>query len=209
MWKRLILNALQRWRTRRSLEIPYLELQAIHVAQLKTVTDREQLLQYLPARAVVAEIGVFRGDFSQEIRNRTDAATLHLIDSWEGKEGLKNLETVRRRFAPDIATGRIHITVQKSIAALPLFPENHFDWVYLDTDHSYATTAAELLLCARVVKPGGFIAGHDYVTGNWNGGVRYGVVEAVNEFCVREHWTIRFLTAETHRHLSFVIQRIQ
>jgi hypothetical protein len=46
------------------------------------------------------------------------------------------------------------------------------------------------------------------VTGNWNGGVRYGVVEAANEFCVRHDWEFIFLTAETHRHLSFAIRQI-
>lgn len=208
MWKRLILNALKRWRIRQSQQIPYVELQAIHLEHLKILTDREQLLDHLPGQAHVAEIGVYRGDFSRLILERTDPTVLYLVDSWEGREGLQNMETVRQRFEPQISAGQVRIVHRESIPALEQFPENYFDWVYLDTDHSYTTTAAELLRCARVVKPGGFISGHDYVTGNWNGGVRYGVVEAVNEFCVREHWTFRFLTAETHRHLSFVIQRM-
>jgi SAM-dependent methyltransferase len=208
MLKRLILNALQQWRIRQSGKIPYAELDAVHVSELRTLTDRDQLLENLPRQAVVAEIGVFKGDFSKKILDTTNPVVLHLIDSWDGKAGMQNLELVRQRFAPEISAGKVRLHRQKSIAALQQFPEHYFDWVYLDTDHSYATTAAELALCARVVKPSGFIAGHDYVTGNWNGGVRYGVVEAVNAFCVRENWTFRYLTAETHRHLSFAIQHI-
>lgn len=207
MLKRLILNALQHWRTRQSGKIPYVELEAVHVSELKTLTNRDILLENLPRQAVVAEIGVFKGDFSQKILNTTDPVVLHLIDSWGGTTGTTNLELVRQRFAPEISAGKVRLHRQKSIAALGQFPDHYFDWVYLDTDHSYPTTAAELALCARVVKPSGWIAGHDYVTGNWNGGVRYGVVEAVNAFCVRENWAFRYLTAETHRHLSFAIQR--
>ena len=202
------MNALQRRRTRQSEQIPYVELRAGHLEHLKTLTDRNQLLEYLPQQAVVAEIGVFKGDFSQAILDHNNPVALHLVDCWQGKAALKHLETVRQRFSNEIAAGKVRLHREKSIAALEQFPENYFDWVYLDTDHSYTTTAAELVCCARVVKPGGIIAGHDYVTGNWNGGVRYGVVEAVNEFCVRENWTLRYLTAETHRHLSFAIQRM-
>ncbi len=208
MFKRLILNALQRRRTRQSEQIPYVELHTSHLEHLKTLTDRNQLLENLPQQAIVAEIGVFKGDFSQAMLDQTNPVVLHLVDCWQGKDALEHLEIVRQRFSNEIAVGKVRLHREKSIAALEQFPENYFDWVYLDTDHSYATTAAELVCCARVVKPGGIIAGHDYVTGNWNGGVRYGVVEAVNEFCVRENWTFKYLTAETHRHLSFAIQRI-
>lgn len=208
MFKRLILNGLKRWRTRQSSRIPSVELQAIHIENLKTLTDRYQLLSLLPSDAVVAEVGVFRGEFSEAILQSTRPEILHLIDCWEGKAGLQHLDTVRQRFDAAIAAGKVRLHRQKSVAALEQFPDNYFDWVYIDTDHSYQTTAEELRCCARVVKPDGWIAGHDYVTGNWNGGVRYGVVEAVNAFCVREHWHFRYLTSETHRHLSFAIQRI-
>ncbi|MCA0235054.1 MAG: class I SAM-dependent methyltransferase [Bacteroidetes bacterium] len=208
LWKRLILNALKHWRTSQSRRIPYVEISEAHVRHLQTIPNREALLDYLPHEVVVAELGVFRGDFSRSILQRTHPSMLHLIDSWEGARSRKNLDEVRLKFQSELASGIVRIHQENSVAALSQFPDHYFDWVYIDTDHSYQTTKAELYACARVVKPDGWIAGHDYVTGNWDGGVRYGVVEAVNEFCVQQNWAIRYLTAETHRHLSFAIQRL-
>jgi predicted O-methyltransferase YrrM len=103
----------------------------------------------------------------------------------------------------------VHIDLGRSTDVLQRYPDGTFDWVYIDTDHGYSVTAEELELCRLKVKPGGIIAGHDYVTGNWDGGVRYGVVEAVHEFCVRYEWELILLTHETDRHLSFAIRAIR
>ena len=72
----------------------------------------------------------------------------------------------------------------------------------------YDTTAAELRLSARKVAADGLIAGHDYTRGNWETYHRYGVVEAVNEFCVREGWAFAAITHEPQRDVSFVLRRL-
>jgi predicted O-methyltransferase YrrM len=117
-------------------------------------------------------------------------------------------DVVRKKFERELASGQMQIDLGLSTDVLQRYPEATFDWVYIDTDHGYAVTAAELELCRTKVKPGGIIAGHDYVTGNWDGGVRYGVVEAVHEFCVMHDWELILLTHETDRHLSFAIRRM-
>ncbi len=208
MIKRLVLRTLERWRTRQSRQIPYTELSAKHLKNLRTITDRETLLEHLPKEAVVAEVGVLEGDFSAEILIITRPKTLHLIDIWSGKEGAKNLERVKKRFHSEILEGRIILHQGSSTEVLKQFQPGTFDWLYLDTDHAYETTAAELQLSAKILKSNGLILGHDYVSGNWNSGVRYGVVEAVNEFCAQQHWEFIFLTAETHRHLSYALRVI-
>jgi predicted O-methyltransferase YrrM len=118
-------------------------------------------------------------------------------------------QVVRDKLQREIAEGRVHIDLGRSTDVLQRYPDGTFDWVYIDTDHGYSVTAEELELCRLKVKPGGIIAGHDYVTGNWDGGVRYGVVEAVHEFCVRYEWELILLTHETDRHLSFAIRAIR
>jgi len=201
--------ALSKIRAIQSRRIPQVELQARHIANLRVVVDRAAFLEAMPKQGVVAELGVNRGDFSAQILEITRSRKLHLVDVWDTEryhEGLERL--VRDRFRNEIADGIVEIDRGLSTEVLPRYPEGHFDWVYIDTDHSYRTTAAELELARRVVKPGGIIAGHDYVTGNWDGGVRYGVVEAVHEFCVRHDWELRLLTHETNRHLSFAIRAI-
>jgi hypothetical protein len=89
------------------------------------------------------------------------------------------------------------------------FQDDYFDWIYIDTDHSHKTTLEELLKYASKVKKDGIIAGHDYSMGNWVRSYRYGVIEAVHEFCVVYGWELVYLTLEPIEKQSFAIRRIQ
>jgi len=192
---------------RRPVPIPQVKLSPAHVARLAVVPDRSEFLRRMPQDAVVAEIGVDRGDFSARILELARPRCLHLIDFW-GKSAREDprAELVQRKFEAEIRSGRVRIHRGFSYDVLKRFDDGTFDWVYIDTDHSYATTRLELKLAAAKVRRGGIIAGHDYVTGNWDGYVRYGVVEAVHQFCVEQGWEFAWLTAETDRHLSFALR---
>jgi len=206
---RLLNSTLGMARRQQSRSIPKVELQARHIANLRVVLDRDAFLGALPKGGVVAEAGVDHGDFSARILAITKPERLHLIDVWGSKRYHGGLEgIVRERFKTAIADGRVTINLGLSTSVLAGFADGSFDWIYIDTDHGYTVTAAELAIARSKVKPNGIIAGHDYVTGNWDGGVRYGVVEAVHEFCVKHDWELILLTHETDRHLSFAIRAI-
>ena len=198
-------------RAARERNIPKLELSQKHLQNAKLLPHREELLAMLPKDKVCAEIGVNRGDFSAQVLALASPAKLHLIDAWGDPkryhDGLQ-LE-VGERFREEIARQRVVINRGLSTEVLPTFPDGYFDWVYLDTVHSYSVTAAELALLQHKVKNDGIIAGHDYSMGNWVGGVRYGVIEAVHELCVQADWEILYLTLETHLARSFAIRRRQ
>jgi hypothetical protein len=72
----------------------------------------------------------------------------------------------------------------------------------------YKTTTDELQSYHLKIKPNGIIAGHDFILGNWDGIVRYGVIEAVYEFCVKYNWEIIYLTTELYTNPSFAIRKI-
>lgn len=206
-----MLNALLgKARAQHSAAIPRVELNARHIANLRIVLNRDAFLEELPKGGIVAEAGVDHGDFSSRILTITKPDQLHLIDVWSSKRYHGGLEgIVRERFKQELLEGRVVINLGLSTSVLGGFPEQSFDWIYIDTDHGYKVTAEELAIARTKVKRGGIIAGHDYVTGNWDGGVRYGVVEAVHEFCVRHDWELIVLTHETDRHLSFAIRAIE
>jgi ubiquinone/menaquinone biosynthesis C-methylase UbiE len=190
--------------------IPKTELSDRHLRNLRVVPDRKAFLAAMPKGSTVAEIGVAEGEFSEQILAITQPRELHLVDSWANDTRYINLgEQIRSKFAQEIAKGQVIIHEGYSTDVLPQFPEKYFDWVYLDTGHELDMTRQELELCRRIVKPGGWITGHDYVTGYWIGWVRYGVIEAVHEFCVQYDWELMYLTHETHRHLSFAMRPIQ
>ncbi len=195
-------------RTAQSAAIPKVELTEEHLRGTEVVPDRRTFLERLPKSGRIAEVGVASGDLSAMILDVSRPSELWLIDCWESARYSAGQARVRERFAGPLASGQVRIEVGLSTEVLPRLPEKYFDLIYIDTDHSYLTTKRELELAASRVKPGGTIAGHDYVTGNWNGGVRYGVVEAVHEFCVVHRWRLVLLTSETDRHLSFAIRAI-
>jgi len=207
---RTINGLLGRVRRAQTQRIPRVELTSRHIRNLRVVIDRQAFLMELPKEGMVAEVGVARGDLSDQILNITRPSQLHLIDMWGSKryhEGLARL--VKERFATPIAQGKVQVHQGASTVELQRFPDGFFDWIYIDTDHSYELTKAELAIGMRKVKAGGILAGHDFTTANWDGGVRYGVVEAVHAFCVEHDWELILLTHETDRHLSFAIRAMQ
>lgn len=180
-----------------------------HIKNLQVLHTRKTLLDVLPKAGVAAEIGVNRGDFSAEILNRNKPRKLHLVDIWGSTryhDGLR--QHVESRFAEQRAAGQLEIHIGLSTDVGHQFPDNYFDWIYIDTDHSFKTTLSELMLYASKVKKDGFICGHDYIIGNWKGMVRYGVIEAVTHFCVTQGYELVYLTTERRGHPSFAIRKM-
>lgn len=190
--------------------IPRVALQQQNIEHCQLLLNRRELLNRLPTGGVCAEIGVDQGDFTAEIFATSQPKCLHLIDMWGTRRySQRKFERVTTRFDDRIADGSVIVHRKSSLDAAVEFDDNTFDWVYIDTTHAYELTAAELRAYAPKVKPGGFIAGHDYAMGNWSKVLRYGVIEAVHEFCVEDGWELAFLTAEPIENQSFALRRIE
>jgi len=160
----------------------------------------------LPQQGVVAEVGAAFGDFTREIVSRNNPRRLHLIDAWDSPRYEGGLRQIRETFADQIAAEAIIIDRGLSVNELPKYPDGYFDWVYIDTDHSYQTTLQDLRISAAKVKRDGFIAGHDYCSGNVIRPWPYGVIEACHQFCIEEGWRYAFLTLEFHGYQSFALK---
>lgn len=135
---------------------------------------RGRLLESLPKGGIVAEIGVWEGDFSQRILEICNPSELHLIDPWLympefpntgfGKKKNASLmegryEKVLARFAHD---PRVKVHRALSDVALATFPDAFFDWVYIDGNHNEPVIGNDLALSLQKVKPNGIIAGDDF-----------------------------------------------
>lgn len=201
-------EALRAVRGRAEASLPKVPLQWQHIAGATLLTDRQALLERLPRQGIVAELGVAAGDFSHQIMELSQPQRLHLIDPWSSERyGDALHHDLSEHFANPISTGQVLIHRQTSLEALQLFPDSYFDWVYIDTTHSYELTREELRGYANKIKPNGIIAGHDYMQGNWHSQCRYGVIEAVHEFCVAENYRILYLTMDISESLSFAIKK--
>lgn len=199
----------EHYRKQNTALIPQIPLQEKHLENARLITNRHKLLELLSKGGIVAELGVANGDYTSHIMNISQPKRLHLVDVWQSERYNKTLfNNVCAKFDSEIATGRVQIHRKLSLEAAQDFPEEYFDWIYIDTTHCYEGTKAELEYYASKIKSGGVIAGHDYTMGNWNNQFRYGVMEAVHEFCVKYSWRIKYLTMDLFEGQSFVIEKI-
>lgn len=163
---------------------------------------RGELLKLLPAGAVCAEVGTWRGDFAAVILARRSPRRLYLVDPWEyrtedryaqasygghDEDGQREMDAmhddVLARFGEEIASGQVLVRRERSVAAAAALPAQSMDWVYIDADHSYEGVKADLEAYYGLVKPGGLIAGDDY--GHEGAWFQDGVKRAVDEFAER------------------------
>jgi hypothetical protein len=188
------------------------ELQSYHLRNLCVVPTRRELLGNLPVNGVIAEVGVAAGGFSKQILEICNPRKLYLIDLWndvsEHDYSEQAYNIVQQQMTVPIANDQVEILRGWSWEMIERLPENSLDWVYLDAAHDYASVVRDLDACRTRIKPGGFIAGHDYTIWSNNGISRFGVVEAVNGFCLKHGWEMCFLTHESHRHCSYAIRKI-
>jgi SAM-dependent methyltransferase len=150
------------------------------VADCRMCADRFDMIDRLPKGGVVAELGTYKGDFAREILARTAPRQLHLIDiDFTGTD-----PTLLADSRVTQHNGLTHDTIAT-------FPDGHFDWIYVDADHSYAGVARDAQASAAKLKPGGYLVFNDFAHIDPMMG-RYGVHRAVVEFALAERWPMAF-----------------
>ena len=160
--------------------------------------NRRVMLDLFPKGGVIAELGVFRGGYSACILDRCQPKRLFLVDLWAARtDWLVDGEV--RSVGPEEAyvdacllesRPGVVIRRQSTIEFLSRQPDQSLDVVYSDADHSYESVRDELALALPRMKPGGWIAGHDYCE------LFPGVMRAVTEFCKLHKLKIAALTNE-------------
>jgi hypothetical protein len=123
------------------------------------------------------EIGVRDGGFSELILRTWRGRLLISVDPWTGEDGLHALTA--RRLAPFGERSRIWRTtsVEASREVLPASA----DFVYIDALHDHDSALEDVGHWFDRVRPGGIIAGHDYVDGEFPEG-SFGVRSAVDGY---------------------------
>lgn len=152
------------------------------------ITSRFEIEKIISPNSIGCELGVFKGDFSDILLQTNKFAKLYLVDLFYGniqsgdtygnnvevKNGEQLYNFVSQKFKNN---SKVVIVKQDSISFLKEFPDEYFDFIYIDTTHQYEQTKKELNLAFKKVKTNGIIAGHDYNSVHF-----YEVFLAVNEF---------------------------
>ena len=169
---------------------------------MNLIDTRDNLLDLLPKKIKIAELGVFRGEFSEIILNKLEPSELFLVDIFPpemcsgDKDGnnivYDNLEKYHEILTKKYKRSKkVKVIKSTTIAFLETIDDEYLDAVYIDADHSYDGVKNDLELSFKKVKTGGVIMGHDYTTSMFPG-----VVKAVDEFCVDNNLKINYLTGD-------------
>ncbi len=166
---------------------------------------RRNVLKHLGEIKTVAEIGVWRGRFSEILLEMLNPEKLYLIDPWRPTDGggygdhaltadknAQDMENVfsfvQNRFADQIASGQVEVIRAFSGEAMPRFADDSLDMVYIDGDHAFDGVMADLHLAYQKVRSGGFIVLDDYHMRGWWGD---DVQRAVHQFIAQHITSIR------------------
>ena len=140
-----------------------------------------------------AEIGVRLGAFSEHLLTYWEGRELVSIDPWLSDEPDRYVDTAN--VAQDEQDANHRATVERlarfgsrstiwratSLEGAARVPDGDLDLVYIDARHDYPSVLEDLEAWLPKVRPGGIIAGHDYLDGALPEG-EFGVKSAVDEF---------------------------
>lgn len=140
----------------------------------------------------ICELGVCKGtNFYEMIKHGPKLAVA--VDSWiddgtvsrnDGKFSREVLDKQYEDFVKSINDKPfVKIYREYTFDAVRHFPDNFFDLVYIDADHSYQGCLRDIEDWYPKVKKGRFLLGDDYRRYEWkHTDIKFGVIEAVNDF---------------------------
>ncbi len=138
---------------------------------------------------VGAEIGVYRGGYSETLLKAIPGLKLTGIDLWDlypgyrdySRDDIRDAQTEARErteeYGCELIKGWSHEVTKQ-------FPDESLDFVYIDGNHAFEYTVQDISLWSKKVKKGGVVYGHDFEdwSRNWR---RFdmGVIPAVTGWC--------------------------
>ena len=170
-----------------------------------------EVLNLLPQNPTCVEIGVEKGHFSKLILEVLNPGKLFLVDPWHVGHDINEQETygdilynlptaysteddykdIHNQFYNEIKNNQVIVRPDFSYNVVNDFPDNYFDFIYIDSCHLYNAVKADLNMFLPKLKEGGLMSGHDYMVFD-----NFGVIEAVDEFCVEHNFEMIILNNE-------------
>lgn len=167
------------------------------LAGCRFVASRNHLVGLLPHGGHIVEVGTDRGHFARHILAACNPAKLHLVDL-----DFSFLE-------PAVAADpRVVLHSGASHEVLARLPDDHFDWIYIDADHTYAGASRDAAVAAAKVKPGGYLVFNDFAHMDPFLGA-YGVHRAVVDFAVARRWPFAWFAYDPNALYDVALQRPQ
>jgi len=144
---------------------------------------------------VGAELGVFEGKNAESMLRQLNIQRLYLVDPYEPYSEYHDLiidrlkvarAAAQKRLAP-FADSIIWLCMKSSKAIGSIGEE--LDFVYIDANHAYDYVKCDIEAYYDLVRPGGYVGGHDYTT-NLNLNNLIEVKRAVDEFVIEHGYKV-------------------
>lgn len=161
-------------------------LSDLHLRHSRIVPSREQILTLMPKGGICAEVGTQTGGFAKLILSILQPSKLHIYD-------INYTPFDHAYFQSAVQEGRVELHQGDSSTLLGQLPDRHFDFIYIDGDHSYNGVVKDLEQSARKIKDAGWIVCNDYTIYSPLEKTKYGVYRAVNELCLNLGFEIIYL----------------
>jgi hypothetical protein len=173
------------------------------------IPTRSHLINLIQPTSIGCELGVFLCEYSDLFIESGKFQKFYLVDTFSGIVGSgdingENIQTFNGDYLFDHALRKYshntNVTISKidSITFLKSKEDSYFDFIYIDTIHTYDHLIVELEEALRVTKNNGLICGHDY-----NQDIFPGVVSAVKSFTNKNKFRYYITTKE--KLASFII----
>jgi hypothetical protein len=183
-------------------DFPALAPQHLDNAQL--YADREHMVGalHLSRHPIIAEVGVALGDFSVRLIAilqprefvAIDTFMLHQIPTLWGRPTAEVFQGMDHRnyYRSVMAGSPCAVTIRDGLsdAMLETFPDQYFDLIYIDADHSYQAVMQDAAVASRKIRPDGIVIFNDYILYDHVSMAPYGVVPAVNRLVANDGWRV-------------------
>jgi len=177
-------------------------LNQIHLQNSRVVPRRKDILRRMPKGGVCAEIGTQTGNFAKQILRTMQPAKLHIYD-------LDFTPFDHTYFQSAIRQSVVELHEGNSASLLAAMPDQHFDFIYVDGDHSYEGAMRDLEQAERKIKADGWIVCNDYTIYSPLENSQYGVYRAVNEFCWKHGFEIVYLGLHQWSYHDVALRRMK
>jgi hypothetical protein len=177
-----------------------------HIANCRVFTDRLAMMKALaPRRGIGAEVGVWKGKFSDLLLKHIEPISLHLID-------LEIRDEVKQRLSVELGGPILKVHQGDSSTVLSAFPDEYFDWIYIDGDHSLSGVSRDAEVSIRKLKGDGILFFNDYKMGDHNfpnGFYPYGVIPVVNNLCLNNGFEMIGFALHVQMYCDVAIKRVE
>lgn len=188
----------------------------------RILKDRYSIINILAAKDKplrLLEIGTAAGDFAQVMIDSLNIEKIILIDkfdtldimtmAYERYSGDGHYQFVVDRFKDN---PKVEIIKGFSIDVLPIFipmeEKDKFDFIYIDSDHSFHNVYNELLYASQILKKSGVIGMDDFTSTIDDPMHPYEVMQAVTQFLENNtEWNVEFFTFGDESYQNIYISR--